>query len=327
MSRRWQVLAAVAALLIAGCGEREVRSSAAPVVSAAPACPAAAPLRVDARVRVGPGVGPVAVAGDTLWTARPAAGVLIPVRAGARPRAGRPVRIGGAPVSLAAGFGGVFVADRDRDRILRVDAAGHAIVRWATVQAPIKIGVAGEELFAVSLDDGALYRLQGRTPGAGPDVPIPARAPVDAVYEAGDTWVLGGADGGLAPFSVRQNRFSRTGVKLPVRVVGAIAAGQGAVWAALPNARSVARIESPRASLSVLPASRGFRPTAIAVDDCTVWVGDARGRVQRIDPRTAHPLDRPVRIGRSLAALVSDRGGVWASDPVDGTVVRVAAGR
>jgi DNA-binding beta-propeller fold protein YncE len=326
VSGRRLVPAAVTALLIAGCGDGEVRGRSA-VPSAAQACPAPAPLRVAARVRVGPGVGPVTTAGATLWAARPAAGVLVPVRGGAKPRTGRPVRVGGAPVSLAAGFGGVFVADRDRDRVLRVDAAGRTVVRWAGVQAPIKVGVAGDELFAISLDDGALYRMPGRTRGIGADIPIPARAPVDAVYEAGDTWVLGGADGGLAPFSLRQNRFVRVGVKLPVRVVGAVAAGQDAVWAALPTARSVARLDSSTASLSVLRASPGFRPTAIAVDDCTIWVGDPDGRVQRIDPRGAGPLHRPVRIGRSLAALAADRGGVWASDPRDGTVVRIAPRR
>jgi hypothetical protein len=323
VSRRRWLPAALATLLLAGCGDGDVRSPA-PSAAAAAACPGPARLRVETRVRVGAGVGPLAVADGTLWAARPAAGVLAAVALGARPRAARAVRVGGAPVSLAAAFGGVFVADRDRDRILRVDPGTRAVVRWAALEAPVKVGVADEALFAISLDDGALYPFQGRTPGVGADVPIPARAPVDAVYEGGDTWVLGGGDGGLSPFSLRQARFVRAGVKLPARVVGTVAAGQGAVWAALPTARSVARVDPSTQSLTRLRASRGFRPTALAVDDCTVWVGDADGRVQRIDPRSARPLDRPVRIGRSLAALVADRGGVWASDPSGGTVVRIA---
>jgi hypothetical protein len=322
--RRW-ILPAVAVLSLAGCGDG--RPKAAPVGSVAPGCPPSAPLRVDARVRVGPGVGSLAIAGGTLWAARPAAGLLVPVRAETRPRAGRPVRLGGAPVSLASRLGGIFVADRDRDRILRVDAASRAIVRWAGIQTPIKIGVAAGELFAISLDDGALYRMPGRAPGVGAEIPIPARAPVDAVYEAGDIWVLGGADGSLSPFSLRQNRFVRASVKLPARVVGGIAAGRGRVWAALPAARSVARMDPSTASLSRLSATRGFRPTAIAVDDCSVWVGDARGRVQRIDASSGRPLDRPVRTGHALAALVTDGGAVWASDPGDGTVVRIAPRR
>ena len=326
MSRwRWRA-ATVAVLALAGCGEAGVRS-VAPIPSAAPACPAAAPLRIDARVRVGRGVGPLAVADGTLWAARPAAGVLVAVPDTARPRASRAVRLGGAPISLAAGFGGVFVADRDRDRILRVRAGSRTAVRWARVEAPIKVGVADRELFAISLDDGALYRMPSGEPGVGADIAIPARAPVDGVYVAGDTWVLGGADGGLSPFSLQKNRFVRAGVKLPVRVVGAVAAGQGAVWAALPTAHAVARLDPSTASLTVLRASRGWRPTAIAVDDCTVWLGDAGGRVQRLDPRGARPLERPMRVGRSLAALVADRGGVWASDPRDGTVVRIAPRR
>jgi DNA-binding beta-propeller fold protein YncE len=231
------------------------------------------------------------------------------------------------PAGSRGRIGGVYVADRDGDRILRIDPPSRALAQWAAVQAPIKIAVAGEKLFAISLDDGSLYPVAPRTRGVGMDIGIPARAPVDAAYQAGELWVLGGGDRSLSPFSLRLGGFVRIGVRLPVQVVGAVAAGQGAVWAALPTAHAVARLDPSTLSVSLLRTSRGLRPTAIAVDACTVWVGDADGRVERIDPRRGRPLGRPVRVGHALAALVADRGGVWASDPRDGTVVRVAARR
>jgi streptogramin lyase len=277
-------------------------------------------------VRVGRGAGPLAVADGTVWAARPAAGTVTPVSVDT-PHAGRPIRVGGAPVSLAAAFGSVYVADRDRDRILRVSPGTGAVARWADVQAPTKIAVADEQMFAISLDDGSLYAIAPRTRGTGVEIAIPARAPVDAAYEGGELWVLGGADRGLSPFNPRLGGFVRMGVRLPVRVVGAVAAGQGAVWAALPTARAVARLDVATLSLSLLRTSRGFRPTAIAVGACAVWVGDAGGRVERVDPASARPLGRPVRIGHAVSALVADRDGVWASDPRDGTVVRVAPRR
>jgi streptogramin lyase len=317
--------AVAAALLPAGCGDDGVRGAPTSRAGAAD-CPPLAPLRIDARVRVGRGVGPLAIADGRLWAARPAAGVLASVRIGARPRAGQPIRVG-APVSIAAAFGGVWVADRDGGRILRVDPATGAVARWADVEAPVKIVVAGAGLFAISLDDGALYAINPRGPGKGLEIGIPTRGPVDAVQQGGDLWVLGGADSGLSPLELRTSVFRRAGVRLPTRVVGTIAAGQGAVWAALPTARAVARVDPVFLSLGAVYASRGFRPTVVAVDSCTVWLGDADGRVTRIDARRARPVGRPLRIGRSLAALVVDRGGVWASDPRAGTVVRVAARR
>jgi streptogramin lyase len=320
--RRW-VAFVVAALLLAGCGDRAVRGAPA-IESTVPAaaCPPASPLRIDARVRVGRGAGPMTVAGDRLWTSRPAAGVLVSVGLRATPRAARPVRIGGAPVSLAAGLGSIYVADRDRDRILRLDPVTGKVVRLAAIQSPVKVAVSQAALFAISLDDGALHRLDPLT-GVGTPLAIPALAPIDAVLEGGDLWILGGGDAGVSPFDERRNAFVRAGVRMPTRVVGAIAAGAGAVWAALPTARAVARIEPQTLSLGVLRASRGFAPTAVAVDGCSVWLGDSDGRVERIDPATGRTLGRPVRSGTALAALVADRGGVWASDPSDGTVVRV----
>jgi hypothetical protein len=318
--RRWLPWG-LAALLLAGCGDREL-PTASPTRSAAAPCPDAR-LHVDARVSVGRGAGPLALADGTLWTARPAAGAVVPVAVDTA-RAGRPVRVGGAPVSVAAAFGSVYVADRDRDRILRIVPRSGAVARWSDIQAPVKIAATDRRLYAISLDDGALYPLEPATRGAGAEVVIPARAPVDAVYVAGELWVLGGADRGLSPFSPAVNGFVRTGVRLPVRVVGAVAAGPGAVWAALPTAHAVARLDTSTLSVSVLRASRGFRPTAIAIGACAVWVGDAGGRVERIDPAGARPPGPPVRVGRALAALVADRDGVWASDPRDGTVVRVA---
>jgi DNA-binding beta-propeller fold protein YncE len=330
VSRRAAVLTGVAALLLGGCGEGAVRGStpAAPVaVAVAQGCPPATALHVDARVRVGRGVGPLAIDQGRLWAARPAAGELVLVRTGARSRIARRVRVGGAPVSLAAAFGNIWVADRDGGRILRVGLVSAAVAQWAEVDAPVKIAVAGERLFAISLDDGALYALNPRTRGAGVDIAIPARGPVDAIQQGGELWVLGGGDSGLSPLDLRTGAFRRAGVRLPVRVVGAIAAGHGAVWAALPTARAVARVDPASLSVGIGRASNGFRPTVVAVDSCTVWLGDADGRVARLDPDSRRPVGRPLRIGRSLAALVADRGGMWASDPRDGTVVRVAPGR
>jgi hypothetical protein len=323
VSRRAWVVTVVVTLPLAGCGGGSSGRASPAVAPAAVSCPADVPLRIGARVRVGGGAGPLTVLGDTLWTARPAAGALVPVRTRGTPRAGRAVRLGGAPVSIAAGFGSVYVADRDRDRILRVSSSGD-VARWAKVQAPIKVVMTPDSPFAISLDDGSLYRLAPQSPGESADIDIPATAPADAVYEAGELWIRGGAGGGLAPFNLRANGFAHRSVKLPVRVVGAIAAGRGAVWAALPTARAVARLDAATLALGVLRTSSGLRPTAIAVDDCAVWAGDADGRVERIDARTGAP-GRPLRIGRSLAALVADRGGVWASDPRGGSVVRVEA--
>jgi hypothetical protein len=319
-----------AALLLGGCGGASgggaPSGGSASSATTATGCPHATAPRVVARVRAGGGVGPLAIDGTTLWTARPAAGTLLDVRlGGSRPRAGRSLHVGGAPVSLAAQSGSLYVADRDRGRVLRIDVATRRVVRRAAIETAVKVVVAGAQVVAISLDDGDVTTLRRLTFVAPAPVSIPAVAPIDAAYEAGQLWILGAADHGLTPFDVGHDGFIRPGVRLPTRVVGAVAAGQGAVWVALPTAHGVARVDATTRAVGVLRAAPGFRPTAVAVDDCAVWAGDAGGRVQRLDPASGRPIGPPVRIGASLAALVADRGGVWASDPRDGTVVRVAS--
>lgn len=326
MSRRAQVLAAALLLLLAGC-DADVADRPARSAAAGPACDAAAPLRVDARLRVGAGVGPMTLDGATLWAARPAAGTIVPIGVDAAPRAGAPIRVGGAPVSIAAGLGEVWVADRDRDRILRVSPKSRRVRMLAGIDAPVKVVLADGTLYVISLDDGAIYSMNPRDAAGLRDLAIPLRAPVDAVRQGGDLWLLGGSDHGVTPFHMSSSRFLRAGVQMPAPVVGAIAAGQGAVWVALPTDGSVVRIDPVTNAIGPVRASPGLRPGAVAVDDCGVWVGDADGRVQRLDPVTARPFGGAIRIGRSVGALVADRGGVWASDPRGGTLVRVSGRR
>lgn len=329
MSPYRRLAAAAAALLLAGCGGGgDADEGAAASAPAAEGCPPVSELRVEARVRVGSGAGPLAASAGTLWVARPAAGVLTPVNlAGGTPRAGRALRIGGAPVSLAAGPQGVYVADRDRDRILRVDPARGRVVARSVIQAPIKVELAGEKVASISLDDGELSVHDPRTLFAPLiAVAIPALEPIDMAHLAGDLWVLGGSDHGVAPLDIGRNGFVRAGKRLPTRVVGSMDAGRGAIWVALPTAHAVAGVDGETGALELLRASRDLRPTAVAVDNCAIWAGDGAGRVQRLDPVQGRPLGPSIRTGRSLAALVADRGGVWASDPRGGTVVRVAPG-
>jgi hypothetical protein len=320
-SRRCLLACVAAALVLGGCGGGSAQRAATAARSTCP--PAMAPRLVE-RVSVGSGVVALAVSGETLWAARPAAGEVIPIgivhgRVGAAPA----LRIGGAPISLAAGFGALYVADRDRGRVLRISERTRTIVRRIAIETPIKVVVSGGQIAVISLDDGELTPLDPYTFGAFPALAIPAIVPADAAFDGAELWILGAADHSLTPYDVGRAGFVREGLRLPTRVVGAVTAGQGAVWVALPTAHGVARLEPATRVVTVLRASRGFSPTAIAVGDCAIWVGDRDGRVQRLDAASGKPVGRPLRIGRSLAALAVDRDGVWASDPRGGTVVRV----
>jgi streptogramin lyase len=97
------------------------------------------------------------------------------------------------------------------------------------------------------------------------------------------------------------------------------------IWIGEGARGALLRIDAASVQVSELPAPFGIRPVATAVGACGVWVAGAGGRLALVDPRDAAPLGPAITVGHSIAALAASAGGVWASDPLDGTVVRVSA--
>jgi len=313
---------AIAALVLAaGCGSSTTRPGPIAASPSSSTCPAHAHLRASSPVRVGSGAGPLALDGGSVWVARPQAGTV--TRVGVGPR--RTLRLGGAPVSLAIDGTRLWVAQRDAGEVISIDT--HTLARATSSALPLPVSVAAGPLgvWALSLDNAALYPLAPASGGLLSPIDAPVRSPIAMLEVGAELWVLGAQNGGLSPVNGRLGRIVRAGFDLPGRALTGMSTDGSTIWIAEPTRHALLRVDAASVQVSELPAPFGIRPVATAVGACGVWVAGADGRLALIDPRDAAALGPAITVGRSIAALAASAGGVWASDPLDGTVTRVSA--
>lgn len=313
---------------LAGCGSSGGSGRATPARStadtgpatAAPDCGRGAQLRIEGSRRVGTGSGPLASAGAVVWVARPAAGTVSRV-SGAGVRT---VRVGGSPVSLALANGRLWVAARDAGRVLSLNATTLSRVTSASIRVPVGVVAGSNGIWTLSLDDGALYRLDPTDGIAYPPVDSPVPSPASMAASGGELWVLGAEEGGVSPINETLERIVRIGVRLGAQPMSGLSASGSALWLGETAKHRLLRIDTRNASVLELPLPGSLAPVATAMGPCGLWVAGSEGRLALVDPADGAPLAGPLRVGRSLAALApAGGGGVWASDPVDGTVALI----
>ena len=326
LRRTCPALLAALALGVTGCGvSRTPDRPVAPAVvagaarAAAPVCGRRVRLVITETERVGSGVGALVAQGQTVYAARAAAGTVTRVTGSARQVA----HLGGTPVSLTLGFGKVWVALRDANEVVGLDAQSLVRRTAAGVETPVDLSRGADSIWALSLDEDALWQLSPST-GGGTELDAPVAGPMAMVRSGPELWVLGASEGGLSPVNAVVGRIIRVGFNIPAGVSGLSSSG-GTLWLAEPAQRVLLRVSVADIGVSAVPAPGSMAPIATAATACGVWVADATGRVAFIDPSTGQSLAAPIRVGRSVARLAVTGGGVWASDPLDGTVVRVSA--
>jgi streptogramin lyase len=268
---------------------------------------------------LGRGIGPLAAEGSTVWVANPISGALLRVGPGSFAAA----RLGGTPTSLALGSGRVWVAERDADRVAAVDARTLAQLTSTGVPLPVRVLAAPLGVWALSLDTASLYQLDPVSGAGGRRVDAPVADPVDMLAVGSELWVLGAGEHGLSPLSAPLGRSVRAGFDRPGVALAGLSVEGSTIWMAEPTQRALLRVDTANVTVKQFPAPDSIEPTATAPGACGVWVGDAGGNLAMIDPASGRTLTAPLRIGRSLGALAASGTGVWASDPLDGTLVRV----
>lgn len=324
---RW-VLPAVMALSVAGCGaagsvgdghQISTRIAATGAARTARTCPRPVRLTVTSTLHVGAGVGALVAHGQTLYAARAAAGTVTRLTGSARHVA----YVGGTPVSLMVAFRRVWVALRDANEVVGLDARSLSRTTIASVETPVDLSPGASSVWALSLDEDALWELDPAT-GTGTELDAPVAAPMAMARSGPELWVLGAAEGGLSPVNAVVGRTTRVGFNLPARGLSGLSTANGVLWLGEPTLHELLRVLVANIGVSVVPAPDSMAPIATAATPCGVWLADATGTVALIDPSTGQPLAAPIRVGRSVARLAVAGGAVWASDPLDGTVVRVS---
>jgi YVTN family beta-propeller protein len=166
--------------------------------------------------------------------------------------AGRPVRTGDSPQSLAVGGGSLWVANHDERTVTRIDLASGKVVA---------------------------------------DIPVPSE-PHRVAYGAGAAWVSNWHDDSVSRIDPRMNRVVGSPIPIGAHHAGNLVVGAGGVWVTSdyrPEAAAedvvVVRID-PQSNRAVETIAVGGHPIDVAVTAGAVWVSVANpGRVLRIAGR------------------------------------------
>jgi YVTN family beta-propeller protein len=182
------------------------------------------------------------------------------------------VPIGGRPVGIAIGAGGVWVANADDQTIVRIDPKTRNVVKaiggLGTNVSDVAVGFGS--VWVAGGNDGTLIRIDPRLNAPG--------APID----------LGNGPAGLPQ-----------GVFL-------VTTGAGSVWATRGN--ELLRID-PRTN-EVTKTIAASRPQGLAVGAGSVWVTQLGEHLRRIDPTTGTPTADKDLSAQAFYPIVYE-GSLW----------------
>jgi YVTN family beta-propeller protein len=231
-----------------------------------------------------------------------------------------------AAVSVLATRGGGTVTVKPNSVAL-IDAKTSKVVGQVPVgSGPGPIAVGGSSAWVANVDDKTVSQLDPRTRTVEHSVSL-TETPTGIAVGAGAVWIANGRRGDLTrvdpQFSEATTLHRVAGILTGESRGGAVALGEGAVWAAY-GSYAVVRV-SPTAKPRVLASSfAGRSPAAIAVGEGSIWVAN-RGdnSVSQFDPDTfADGAIRKLQVGRGPTAVTVGGGYVWVANTVDGTVQR-----
>jgi YVTN family beta-propeller protein len=255
----------------------------------------------------------------------------LPVAASGRRRYhGRALIAAGATLAVAVGMG-VPLALRPAESGVSVPANGIGVLSasgtsvtagLAMPSAPVSLAVGGGSVWATSLADHAVYRIDPATRAITQTIPVGAGAGGIA-YGGGDVWVANALDGTVSRIDGSTGEV--------VQTIGAgseptgVAAGLGAVWVTDPLASTLSRID-PSSGQLTRTIGLTSPPYGIALGAGSVWVtSPANDTVTRIDPVAGQPI-QTIYVGAGPRAIAFGFGSIWVANGLDSTVSRIDPG-
>jgi streptogramin lyase len=243
---------------------------------------------------------------------------------------GRPLVLGGRPISVVSGFGHLWVADIAGSQVWEVNPTTGKVVGSpvAVPEGPVSLAAGDGGVWVASLLAGTVSVIDPRTAQIRASQALPDGA-VRLVLGPGGVWVSGQTDA-LARVDPRP-----VGGSLRWRAVDVgqgpfgVAVGAGSVWVANVKSGSVSRVDpnSMRvmATYAVGGASAGVpaNPEMVAVWHGLLWVADGQqGVVTALDPLSGRQIGMPVAVPGVMRAFGLDAGGgLWGTTANPGTVV------
>jgi streptogramin lyase len=234
------------------------------------------------------------------------------------------IRPGGAVVALAAGFGAVWALDVVGDRLLEIDPHANRVRRRSRVgQMPTGLAVGHGHVWIASQLDSTVVNVDPRT----------GRVDATVRFAYGELWPngLAVAPDGVWVVTGHGNEVTRldpttAAVEQRVPVSGArtLAVAGGALWIGRIGNEPLVRLEGDGTLVATLvPRYRTDGHGPALAGGRAVWLA-ARNCLAAVDPANgAVALD--VRLPTRDVAAVAVAGDVWVADRATGTVLRIRA--
>ena len=202
------------------------------------------------------------------------------------------------------------------------------ITRFRAGPAPVSVAVTPGAAWVVNTGDGSISRIDPSTgrvqASASLFIPGDRAQPGElgfATVGEGRLWIVLQENGSGSAIVAIDPSTSQPLFNVDLGGYGNqgdLAVGAGAVWAALPGADEVRRIDPATGKL--LDRYPLPKPTALALDGQTLWVATAAGRLHRIN--TATGADRLRTTTEPVSRIRVGQGGMWLLT-ADGKVLRL----
>jgi YVTN family beta-propeller protein len=234
------------------------------------------------------------------------------------------LRVGTTPTAVAAGEGGVWVANLDDQTLQLIDPASNTVgAARGLTGAPSQIATGGGFVWVTSNLQGTLFQFDPKA--AHSIVPIKVGYGASGVaFGYGSVWVTNSDDNTVLQIDPRSRTVKRK-IHLPKKSQPTgVAVGAGAVWVTESLAGRVAKIDPSSGKFHKIPLLRG-QPTGVAFGDGYVWVvASADDSLTQIDPATDQVKNTISDVGDGPSGVAVGRGVVYVTDANDGTVARVS---
>jgi peptide/nickel transport system substrate-binding protein len=229
--------------------------------------------------------------------------------------------LGQRPGASAIGFGSVWVAEPDRDVVVRLDLEDGSVTDTIPVGvSPSSIAIGAGAVWVTNAGDGTVRRINVDTNKVSQTLPA-GSVPMGIAFGDGALWV---ADlTGAVLLRIDPASGKARSVPLAGQPSGVAFTSHG-VWVSYaPN--GVARIDPTDVSVT-LTQSVGNGPTAVDAAFDSIWVSNhLDGTVMRLDPSSGDIQDT-IELGEGPNALVDAAGSVWVANEFDDTISAIDPG-
>jgi DNA-binding beta-propeller fold protein YncE/predicted Ser/Thr protein kinase len=279
---------------------------------------------VEARtLDVPPGPLGITVGPGRAWVASPPAERVTSIRLDSEDQ--QEFEVGSAPAAVAVGFDSVWVVDRKRGELVRIDPATGA--EQATVgvgDEPADVAIGADDVWVANAGSNTVSRVDPSGGGAVEADTITVADHPSALAATDDGVWVANRDGGTVMFiSAGESRLSGRPIDAGPRP-NDLALGAGLLWVADNVNSEVTSFDPESREMVGEPVAVGALPRSIAFGLGYVWVANGEdGTVSRIDPDTGDVSGDAIPVGAQPASIAVGPDSVWTADFGDSTVTEL----